>query len=70
MNATPKYRIVATGKTYPIKDELVSWDFRWSHDDKQWAANHVAQGTMNLLKNRVSSGAWEDVELHITEERS
>lgn len=65
---TPKYRIVATGKTFPIKHELVDWGFRWSHNDKQWSVSRVDQGVMNLLKHRVSSGAWEDVELHINEE--
>lgn len=70
MSETPKYRIVATGKTYPIKDQLVSWNFRWDHAGKEWIARGVAQGTMNLLKHRVSSGAWEDVDLHITEENA
>lgn len=65
---TPKYKIIATGNTYAVKGELVDWQFRWHHADKQWVVRRVDQGTMNLLRHRVSSGAWDGVELHITEE--
>jgi hypothetical protein len=29
-------RYIATGNTYPVKDLLKSWGFRWNALDKQW----------------------------------
>ncbi len=62
------YTVIATGRTFPVKDDLRSWAFTWDHLRKAWIATGVEQGSMNLFKHNVSSGEWEGVDLEITEE--
>ncbi len=60
------YTVIATGRTFPIKEDLKSWGFRWL--DGQWVRAEAEQSEMNLFKHNVSSGAWDGVDLDIIEE--
>jgi len=55
--------VIASGRTFPVKDDLKSWDFNWDKDRQLWIAVGVDEATCALFRHKVSSGEWDEVEL-------
>lgn len=69
-NDTDYYCCVATGKTFPVKEELQSNGFHWETDKKAWVAEDVSAWEKFLFERYVIDCKWPDVRLVFTKEKS
>ena len=65
-NTTDYYTIVATGNTYPVKDDLQSWAFFWDADKRAWINECASEFERFLFGRFVADGDWSGVKLEIT----
>lgn len=63
-----KYTVIATGKTYHVRDDLKEWGFKWSSKREAWVLEGAGQAECNLFRHNVSSDMWPDVDLEVLEE--
>lgn len=61
-----RVRVIATGRTFPVKEDLKSWGFRWDTTRDAWTA-FATQGECSLFRHNVSNGSWEGVDLEFVE---
>ena len=62
-NHTDYYTCIATGKTFPIKDDLQSWAFFWDVEKKVWINDCVTEWEKFLFERYVIDGKWLGVNL-------
>ena len=63
------YRLVVSGKTFPIREELKSWAFQWDSSTKTWSRDCVSEFERRQFECLVEHGHWGDSELVFTEEK-
>lgn len=59
-------RYIATGNTYPVKDLLRSWGFRWNALDKQWflpALGRSSEEAVMKVRGLLKEQGKEDAEI-------
>lgn len=57
------WTVVATGRTYPIKDQLQSWAFYWNAARRAWIAECVESTVLQYFMSSVSRGRWPGITL-------
>lgn len=57
------YTVYATGKTYPVKDDLQAWAFFWDADNRQWVRESASEWDRFMFEIRIADGPWFDVVL-------
>ena len=60
------YRVVARGLTYPVREDLKAWAFRW--DGKVWRRDCVSEFERRQWEQMVEHGTWLGVDLAFEEE--
>ena len=63
------YTCVASGNTYPIREDLKSWAFHWDGATKTWKRECVSENERRKWEWEVSDGTWRGVELAFEEEK-
>ena len=67
--AEKTYTVVASGSTYPIRDDLKSWAFQYDGRTKTWKLDCVSEQQRRHFESEVSDGTWSGVELAFEEEK-
>lgn len=57
-----RVRVIATGRTFPVKEDLKYCGFRWDTAREAWTA-FATQGECSLFRYNVSAGIWDGVDL-------
>lgn len=55
------FTVEATGRTYPIKDQLQSWAFFWDPNKRAWINECASTGELQYFMAKVSDGDWPGV---------
>ena len=62
------YTVKAAGKTYPIREDLKGWKFRYDSKTKTWSRDQVSEQERRQFEGNVDNGPWDDVDLEFKEE--
>lgn len=62
------FKVIASGNTYPVREDLKSWAFRWDPDKKAWTRDQVSEQERRQFEGNVDNGPWDGVELEFEEE--
>lgn len=62
------YTVVAGGNTFPIRENLKSWAFRWDDARKAWTRDCVSEFERRQWEGMAENGPRNGVELEFEEE--
>lgn len=64
------YTCIATGNTYPVKDDFQTWGFFWSPEKKAWESECTTEWEKFLFERYVADNDWPGVKLEFTKEEA
>ena len=67
--ADKTYTVVASGNTFPIREDLKSWAFQWDQEKKVWKRDCVSEFERRCFEGERDDGSWDGVELEFEEEK-
>ena len=63
------YNCFATGNTYPVREDLKSYGFYWTQEDKSWTRESVSGFDKFIFEQKVLNGKWAGVVLEFVKEK-
>ena len=62
-NLTDCYPVIATGNTYPVREDMQNWAFFWDVEKRAWINENASALEKFLFERKVIGGKWLGVEL-------